>query len=192
MISYSLIFMALSYLVGSIPMAYIAGRWISGIDIRQVGSRNVGAANAYNQLGAYVGTLVVLLDFGKGVGVVLVARLLGLDEGWVLIAGVAAIAGHNWSPFLRFQGGIGAATAFGVTCIVFPLETDILLLAGFLPFLFTRRITVFGAILFGPLPLLVWYFGDSVYRILFSVAVVALLTSTYFYKTRRRSRVLLT
>lgn len=190
MIIYSLIFMALSYLVGSIPTAYIAGRWIRGIDIRQVGSGNVGAANAYNQLGARVGVLVALLDYGKGAGVVLIARLLGLEEGLVLASGLAAVLGHNWSLFLRFQGGIGAATAFGVTCIVFCHETNILLLAGLLPFLLTRKITVFCNILFGPLPLLVWYFGDSGYRILFSIAVVALLYFTYFYKTRRKSRVL--
>ncbi|HOW35885.1 MAG TPA: glycerol-3-phosphate 1-O-acyltransferase PlsY [Candidatus Omnitrophota bacterium] len=106
----------ISYLLGSIPTAYLFGRLYKGIDIRQHGSGNVGATNAFRVLGKIPGTIVLLLDIAKGtVAVALVVDLLGL-EGIIfrVLAGIAVVIGHNWTVFLQFKGGKGIATGLGV------------------------------------------------------------------------------
>ncbi|MFH1360351.1 MAG: glycerol-3-phosphate 1-O-acyltransferase PlsY [Candidatus Omnitrophota bacterium] len=107
---------ALSYLVGSIPTAYVFGRLIKRIDIREHGSGNVGATNAIRVLGKGPGTLVLLLDILKGiVATSVVADCFGLERTWMLILlGLIAVAGHNWTVFLEFKGGKGMATSLGV------------------------------------------------------------------------------
>jgi glycerol-3-phosphate acyltransferase PlsY len=106
---------AISYLIGSIPTAFIFGKLLKGIDIRQHGSGNMGASNAFRVLGKIPGTLVLILDIIKGIiPVVYVAGFLSpLEIGRVIAAG-AAVSGHNWTCFLNFRGGKGIATSFGV------------------------------------------------------------------------------
>ena len=106
----------LSYLVGSIPTAYIAGRLCKGIDIRQHGSGNVGATNAFRILGKIPGTIVLCIDVLKGVvAITLVGDVFGLDQIWARVfLAVAAVIGHNWTIFLKFKGGKGIATSLGV------------------------------------------------------------------------------
>ncbi|MDE1919975.1 MAG: glycerol-3-phosphate 1-O-acyltransferase PlsY [Candidatus Omnitrophica bacterium] len=106
----------LAYLIGSIPVAYIFGRVLKKIDIREHGSGNMGATNAFRVLGKGPGTAVLLLDIIKGIiPVTLLADAFGLNDpvSLVLIA-VAAVAGHNWTVFLGFKGGKGMATSLGV------------------------------------------------------------------------------
>ena len=111
----------ISYLVGSIPTAYIFGRVLKGIDIRKEGSGNVGATNAFRVLGKTAGIIVLIIDVLKGlVCVLVVGRLLtGVDlpvSGIVarIILGFICICGHNWTVFLQFKGGKGVATTLGV------------------------------------------------------------------------------
>ncbi|MBF0569379.1 MAG: glycerol-3-phosphate 1-O-acyltransferase PlsY [Candidatus Omnitrophica bacterium] len=105
----------LSYLVGSIPTAFIFGKILKGIDIRQYGSGNVGATNAFRVLGKRWGTIVLVLDIIKGiVPVVLFAGPLSPDVPGRIVAAVAAVVGHNWTCFLGFKGGKGIATNLGV------------------------------------------------------------------------------
>lgn len=106
----------LSYLIGSIPTAYIFGKMSKGIDIRQHGSGNVGATNVFRVLGKGPGITVLLLDILKGViAVAFLPDLLGLTEilHRVVLA-LVAVCGHNWTIFLKFKGGKGIATSFGV------------------------------------------------------------------------------
>lgn len=106
----------LSYLIGSIPTAYIFGKAAKGIDIRQHGSGNVGATNVFRVLGKGPGIIVLLLDILKGViAVALLPDLLGLTEilHRVMFA-VVVVCGHNWTIFLKFKGGKGIATSLGV------------------------------------------------------------------------------
>ena len=97
----------LGYLLGSIPTAYIAGRLLRGRDIRQMGDGNVGAQNAFRQLGAKVGITVGIIDIGKGALAVLIAQAAGIPLVAVLITGAAAVVGHNWPVFLGVRGGRG-------------------------------------------------------------------------------------
>ena len=104
-----------AYLWGGIPTAYLAARIAAGIDIRNYGSGNVGASNALVQLGAKAGVAIGLFDLiGKGILPVLLIRALDASLAVQVAAALAAVAGHNWSPYLRFTGGRGIGTAGGV------------------------------------------------------------------------------
>ena len=112
---------ALSYLIGSIPSAYILGRLARGIDIRKHGSGNVGATNAFRVLGPYIGITVLFLDGLKGLICVapladfIIQQGLGLDSLLLrILLGIAAVAGHSLTIFLSFKGGKGMAVTLGV------------------------------------------------------------------------------
>ena len=111
----------INYLIGSIPTAYIFGRLLKGIDIRQYGSGNVGATNALRVLGKGVGVTVLALDIVKGFlplllwGDFFAARsVIKQPEIVYIILGVSCICGHNWTIFLNFKGGKGIATTLGM------------------------------------------------------------------------------
>jgi len=112
-----------SYLLGSIPTAYIFGRLLKGIDIRKFGSGNVGATNALRLLGKGPGITVLVLDILKGIIAVTLlssfliavsAKPLLPEEFLRLLMGIVCICGHNWTVFLHFKGGKGVATTLGV------------------------------------------------------------------------------
>ena len=138
-----------AYLLGSVPFAYLIAKAVRGIDIREVGSGNVGATNVGRALGRKWGILVFALDVLKGFLPTLAALLLhGCRIGeselplGVALAGLAAIAGHNWPIFLRFKGGKGMATSCGVFLAVFPLGLLIALGAWAVVVAITRYISV--------------------------------------------------
>lgn len=112
-----------SYLLGSVPTGLWLGRWLRGIDIREHGSRNIGATNTMRVLGKALGAGALLGDAAKGiVPVVLLARL----SEWPyapLACGVAAIVGHLAPIYLRFKGGKGVATSAGVFLALCPVPT---------------------------------------------------------------------
>jgi len=138
-----LLAVAASYLVGSIPWAYLAGRLIKGVDLRQYGSGNLGATNVLRLLGAPAAVAVYTLDAAKGMAPVVVFPLLFQFEprgGWAILCGLAAILGHVRPVFLLWRGGgKGVATASGVFFGLTPVATGIAL-AGFLLVLVTTRI----------------------------------------------------
>ncbi len=122
----------ISYFLGSIPTAYLFGKILKGIDIRQVGSGNVGATNAFRVLGKGPGTCVLLIDIAKGaVALTLVGDHFHLEGFFSRAAlGIAAVVGHNWTCFLQFKGGKGIATTLGVLiglAIHFPHFQSVLL-----------------------------------------------------------------
>lgn len=111
----------LSYLAGSIPTAYLLGKLSKGIDIRQHGSGNVGATNAFRVLGAPIGITVLILDVFKGVACVIFIADLSLRQGVSIdslllraILGAVSVLGHSLTIFLKFKGGKGMATTLGV------------------------------------------------------------------------------
>lgn len=115
--------LAYAYLTGSIPLAYILGRALKGIDIRKYGSGNVGASNAWQHIGRGWAPVLLLFDvLVKGSSPVWLARY-GLDLGLESQAavGLAAVAGHNWSLYLKFTGGRGLATGLGALLALSPL-----------------------------------------------------------------------
>jgi glycerol-3-phosphate acyltransferase PlsY len=111
---------AVGYLLGSIPFAFLLSRRWTGLDIRQAGSGNVGAANVLRTSGVMAGVTVMLLDVAKGAGSVLVAQRLSAGDTAPAAAGLAAIVGHIYPVWLRFKGGKGVATACGVFSVLTP------------------------------------------------------------------------
>lgn len=109
-----------AYLLGSVPFAYLAGRLARGIDIRRYGSGNVGGANVWATVGRRCAVATVVLDISKGAVPVLIARWLGLGLLAQVVGGWAAVAGHNWSIYLRFTGGRGAGTGLGALAALAP------------------------------------------------------------------------
>ncbi len=117
----ALLWLFASYLIGAFPTSYLAGRMLGGIDLREHGSRNLGATNVYRTLGWRVALPVALVDVLKGALPVLVLgpRLPGF--GWFpTLCGVAAMVGHTLSPFVAFKGGKGVATAAGMFLALAP------------------------------------------------------------------------
>ena len=104
----------LGYLLGSIPSGWLAGRWLKGIDLRELGSGSTGATNVLRQVGKGPALVVFLIDVGKGAAAVLIARALGLGDGIQVLAGLTALAGHIWPMWLNFKGGKAVATGFGM------------------------------------------------------------------------------
>lgn len=105
-----------AYLLGSIPTAWLLARRLLGQDLRQLGDGNVGAENAARLLGYRAGIIVAIVDVGKGLAAILLARVVAGDDYFLLVAllgGGAAIIGHSWPVWLRGTGGRGAATAAG-------------------------------------------------------------------------------
>ena len=104
----------LGYLLGSIPSGWLAGRWLKGIDLREIGSGSTGATNVLRHVGKGPALVVFLIDVGKGAAAVLIARALGLGDWIQVLAGLAALAGHIWPVWLGFKGGKAVATGLGL------------------------------------------------------------------------------
>jgi len=103
-----------AYLLGSVPTAYLAAKWSRGVDIRQYGSGNVGAANLLKLTSKWISIAVIIFDLVKPVVMVLVAKLIGLDISQQVAVGLLVLIGHNWPVFLRFSGGRGLLTILGI------------------------------------------------------------------------------
>jgi len=151
----------IGYLLGSIPTAYIVSRMRKGVDIRNIGSGNMGAANVMRQIGAHEGVFVGLIDIAKGAGAILIAQALNVSELWVFGTGFAALVGHNFPVFAGFKGGRGSATIIGILLVLAPKAILVTLAIIAIPFFTTRKFMAALFIGFGLLPLFVWLFEGS-------------------------------
>jgi acyl phosphate:glycerol-3-phosphate acyltransferase len=119
-----------SYILGSIPTAYIFGKLLKKVDIRDFGSGNVGATNALRVLGTKMGVVTMLLDIFKGVLAVMLCKWLipGATDLMLILCGLSAIIGHIFTIFLKFKGGKGVATSAGVFAAICPIPFAITIL----------------------------------------------------------------
>lgn len=144
------------YLAGSLPIGLVIGR-LRGVDLREHGSRNIGATNAGRVLGRPWFLVVFALDFGKAYVPAVVARRLGSgalpSDTFALLVGVAAILGHVFPLFLRFKGGKGVATAAGAFVAVAPAPAGVAWLAWLAVFLPTRIVSLASLVAAVALPL---------------------------------------
>jgi len=138
----------LGYLLGSFPSGYLAGRWCSGVDIRQLGSGSTGATNVLRQVGKGPALVVFVVDVFKGSAAVILARsLLGASaHGWLVAAGLAALAGHIWPVWLGWKGGKAVATGFGMLLGLVP-AVGLACLGIFLTSLAVSRIVSISSVL---------------------------------------------
>jgi len=151
-----------SYLLGSIPFGYLAGR-IAGIDIRQAGSGNIGATNVVRVLGKRYGYPVFLLDFFKGLGAVEIAIAFaraarpewGSPEVYGILAAFASVIGHSFPPWLKFRGGKGVATSAGALFGLMPLAMLIGVAIWIVVFWLTRFVSLASLVTAITLPLVI-------------------------------------
>lgn len=138
----------LGYLLGSFPSGYLAGRWCAGVDIRQLGSGSTGATNVLRQVGKGPALVVFLVDVLKGsAAVILAGGLLGAGAyGWLVAAGLAALAGHIWPIWLGGKGGKAVATGFGMLLGLVP-AVGLACLGVFLTSLALSRIVSISSVL---------------------------------------------
>ncbi|MGD0744327.1 MAG: glycerol-3-phosphate 1-O-acyltransferase PlsY [Verrucomicrobiota bacterium] len=162
-LSYAVIAMA-AYLLGSIPTGWLAGR-SRGIDIRTVGSGNMGAANVFRTLGKAAGIIVLVVDGLKGYAACTwlcdgMLTLLGIStmdtELDRIIAGISAVFGHNFTCWLKFKGGKGIATSAGVFFALAPLAAGIALGAWIIVFALSRYVSIASIAAAVALPAAVW------------------------------------
>jgi acyl phosphate:glycerol-3-phosphate acyltransferase len=173
-----------SYLLGSLPTSYIAGRFTAGRDIRRLGDANAGAANAYRELGRKTGIIVFAVDAVKGAAVILIAQAAQMPQAIVLTAGLAAVAGHNWPVFLGFRGGRGVSTTIGVLYVLVTVPMLILTLPTLLLLIFRRSVTPAMAFLFIALPAVDWLLKVQPLLIWYGLALPVLIGITTWFRTR--------
>jgi len=161
----------IGYLLGSIPTAYIVSRLRKGIDIRNVGSRNMGGANVMREIGTHEGVFVGLFDIAKGAGAILIARALNVSELWVFGTGFGALVGHNFPVFAGFRGGRGSATIIGIFLVLAPRAMLVTLVVVAIPFFTTRKFGAAILIGFGLLPLFIWLFEGSLPLVRYALAI---------------------
>jgi glycerol-3-phosphate acyltransferase PlsY len=175
----------LGYLLGSIPTAYIAGRITNGNDIRQMGDGNMGAQNAFRQLGPMTGVIIGIIDATKGALVILLAYATNIPQLAILLTGTAVVIGHNWPIFLGFRGGRGECTTIGVFSVLITLP---MLIAGGLAIAVlvkTRDVIKASVALFISLPLLCWWFAVPGLLIVYSIFLPCLVGFTHYIRTKQ-------
>ncbi len=174
----------LAYAIGSIPSAYLFTRYMLGRDIRQLGDMNAGAANVFRNVGPKAGIAVGSIDIIKGALAIVLAKLLVDNTGMEMMAGGAAIAGHNFPVHLKFRGGRGAATAVGVLLASVPLiGLPVGALCILLLYVTKKAIYPLSVFLIA-IPAFTWPVGYSVDLAVYAVAIPISIGLSHFYSTR--------
>lgn len=179
----TLLALLLSYLLGSIPNGLWLCRALWHVDLRQHGSHNIGATNAWRTLGKGPGFLVFFLDMLKGLLAVWLGEMLVGTPLVMILCGVLAIVGHSLSLFLRFHGGKGVATGLGVILMLMPKVTVIVFLVWLLLVLATRYVSLGSIVAAALVPVLALVFGYPALYVAFGVLAAA------FIIVRHRSNI---
>jgi len=184
----SIIFLVLAYLMGSVSSAVWLGKWMKGVDVRELGSGNAGFANVMRNLGPLVGIPVLIIDTMKGFFAVQLAYLIpgvGHDSEALyfmqIIFGMAALVGHLFPIFTGFRGGKGVATGLGIVLALYPLGALLSFAVFLIAFLISQYVSL-GSMLAGiSFPLFVLFLlpGNNIPLIIFSWVVAALLLVTH-------------
>jgi acyl phosphate:glycerol-3-phosphate acyltransferase len=172
-----------AYLIGSIPFALICARSWGAVDLRRVGSGNLGAANVMRASGVTAGVIVAALDIGKGAASVWLAARFSAGPEIPAAAGLAAIVGHIYPLWLRFRGGKGVATACGVFSVLTPLAVPPALVMFAITVWLTKYISLGSLLASLVLPLLAYAIGSP------APAVLAAVGASLIIVFRHRSNV---
>ena len=150
----------LGYLIGSVPNGYLLGK-LAGVDIQNVGSGNIGAANVARTLGKWQGALTLVADAAKGFLPVFVALELGLSSVNLALVAIAAFLGHLYPVFLKFRGGKGVATGLGALLALAPLATAVLIVVFAAVALSTRLVSLSSIAAAVATPVILWLFNQQ-------------------------------
>ncbi len=163
------------YLIGSMPFGYIVAKVVKKIDIRDYGSGNIGATNAFRVLGPWLASLVLIGDLLKGFLAIVLFYQLNIDSLFVIIlGGLAVIGGHDWSIFLKFKGGKGIATTYGVFLALNPKIALLSALIWLIVIALTRYASLASILSLSVLVVLMLWFRQPQEYIIFSVIILAL------------------
>lgn len=170
---YYLLILIISYFCGAIPFSYLLVRWIKGVDIRDVGSGNVGATNAGRVLGKWGFIAAFLLDMSKAfIPLFIFLNYLEIDNTLILVSAVCIIIGHTYTVFLRFKGGKGVATGVGIFLALSPFNLFIVIVI-FLVVIGIFRMVSLGSVTAAlSLGILVWLRTDWLGFQIFTTLVV--------------------
>lgn len=172
---------AVAYLIGSIPNGLIIGKLFWQIDLRKHGSKNIGATNAYRTLGAKPAALIFIMDLLKGIiGVWLGSYMIGTPLAMIL-GGIAAIIGHNWSIFLKFTGGKGVATSLGVIAMLMPQVTIVVFVTWVVIVYLTKYVSLASIVAAMMVPICSYFFNEPLEYLCFSI--LAAVFVIYRHKT---------
>lgn len=185
-----LLIMLASYLFGSIPFGFLIGK-MKGIDIRKVGSCNIGATNVTRSVGKWYGKLCFFLDLFKGFLPVFVAKYLFKDDGaylefMPLVAGACSITGHMFSVYLKFTGGKGVATGSGIILGLAPITFAAVMISWIVIFLVSRYVSLASIIVSGLLIVyaIIFRLTNIEYISLYSIIFFAMIGGASIYKHR--------
>lgn len=153
-----------AYLLGSIPSGLIIGKLFFNTDVRQYGSKNIGATNTYRVLGLKAAIPVFLGDAAKGMAGV---WLFSPDQNLMLLGGILAMVGHNWSVFLGFKGGRGVATGLGVLIFLVPLTSAICFAVWAIIVALTKYVSLGSIVGAALVPILMFVFDEPFWYIVF-------------------------
>ena len=174
---------ALSYLLGSVPNGLLLGRGIWHVDLREHGSQNIGATNAWRTLGKTAGFSIFALDLLKGALSVWLGLYFSGTPIVMVLCGILAIAGHSWSIFLGFKGGKGVATGLGVILMLMPVITAIVFAVWFVIVYWTRYVSLASIVAAALVPVLAFCFGAPIEYICFG------LVAAFFVIYRHKSNI---
>ena len=184
-----LIAIIIAYLLGSINSAYIVTRLVTGKDIRQLGGGNAGGRNVFRSVGFRAAVPVAIFDMGKGTASVAIAHwLLNVPlfelNVYVLLAGIAAIAGHMWSVYLKFTGGNGLAATIGALAILIPWELLIVFGIMFILTVIIRNPVLSLNIGLLSLPVSAWFFEKEWLPVVFSIVIIVMMILNFLPTAR--------
>jgi glycerol-3-phosphate acyltransferase PlsY len=194
---YLILFLGLAsaYLIGSIPTAYIFGRILKGIDIREYGSGNIGATNVFRVIGKVPGAVVLAIDILKGLLCTTYVASLFLymapvtrPELYRIFIGLSAIAGHNWTVFLKFKGGKGVATSAGVVIGLIPKIFWLGFLVWLITFFITGLVSLSSIIAAITVPIFTLAFGQPAEIIVFMSVLCLIIVYKHKSNIRRLAR----
>ncbi len=178
----------IGYGVGSLPLGYLVANRAKGVDLRRVGSGNVGAANVYRTAGLAAALIVVLVDVAKGASSVFFAARLTTGADDPVAAGVAAIIGHVYPVWLRFHGGKGVATACGVFWMLAPLATAVSATVFVIVVWLTRYVSLGSIVATLALPPLAWFTDKSIPVVIGAAVAAALIVQRHHANLARLQR----
>src|SRR4030043_1381324 len=167
------VLLVISFILGSIPFGIIIAK-AKGVDLKKVGSGNVGATNVLRSLGKWPAILTLLGDVLKGTAAVAIGRYLGVGPVYEGLAGISAILGHNFSLFLGFRGGKGVATSLGVLSIFSPQTALVTFIIWLVVVIFTRYSSLGAIVSFGLLPINILLFNGKE-RLLAAILITILI-----------------
>ncbi len=185
-----IIVIVIAYLLGSIPFAYIVTRFVSGQDIRKLGSGNVSGNNVYRHVGLTAAIPVALFDVAKGTAAVATAHWLlevPLFEPniYIFLAAIAAVVGHIWSIYLKFRGGNGLSATIGVLSILMPWETLIVVALIIILKFVTRNLVLATNISLLTVPIFVWFIEKDMIYVVFCLVLVVVLILNFIPTARK-------